>query len=105
MVPSDMSPTNLGLATDQLKLLFELVGDRSVTVPKPISNQLQQLRPYVRRKSDLPLYIGQIFQTVLQWDVNKDTCSSIHKSILVELLGFLSMVIRYDHGWYSIFLY
>ena len=43
MVPSDKSPTNLGLAIDQLKLLFELVGDRSVTVPKPISNQLHQL--------------------------------------------------------------
>ena len=33
MVPSDRSPTNWGLATDQWKLLFELVGDRSVTVP------------------------------------------------------------------------
>ena len=38
MVPSDRSPTLWGLATDQLKLLFELVGDRSVTVLKPISN-------------------------------------------------------------------
>ena len=40
MVPSDRSPTNWGLATDQWKLLFELVGDRSVTVPKPFSNKL-----------------------------------------------------------------
>ena len=44
MVPSNRSPTNWGLATDQWKLLFELVGDRSVTVPKPFSNQLLQLQ-------------------------------------------------------------
>ena len=44
IVPSDRSPTNWGLATDQWKLLFELVGDRSVTVPKPFSNQLLQLQ-------------------------------------------------------------
>ena len=44
MVPSERSPTNWGLATDHWKLLFELVGDRSVTVPKPFSNQLLQLQ-------------------------------------------------------------
>ena len=44
MVPSERSPTNWGLATDQWKLLFELVGDRSVTVTKLFSNQLLQLQ-------------------------------------------------------------
>ena len=97
----------------------------------------------MRRKSDLPLYIGQIhafyfdttsytlndnvntksiwlnnsidvclwcciettwtmFQTLLLWEVNKD--NSIHQ-IRFSGIWFSSMVIRYDHGWNSIFLY
>ena len=52
MTRSDRSPTNRELATDQFKLLFELVGDRSVTVPKPISNQLHQLPDVSREVAD-----------------------------------------------------
>ena len=55
MVPSNRSPTNWGLATDQWKLLFELVGDRSVTVPKPFPNQLLQLQRSRREVIDKSL--------------------------------------------------
>ena len=55
MVPSNMSPTNWGLVTDQWKLLFELVGSRSVIEPKPFSNQLLQLQRSRREVIDKSL--------------------------------------------------
>ena len=55
MIPSNRSPTNLGLATNQWKLLFELVGDRSVTVPEPFFNQLLQFQRSRRKVIDKSL--------------------------------------------------
>ena len=72
MVQSERSPTNWGLATDQWKLLFELVGDWSVTVPKPFSNQLLQLQeesPWGNRQVS-----GQL-QVKTQW---KNSANLMH---------------------------
>ena len=84
MVPSERSPTSLGLATDQWKLLFELVGDRSVTVPKPFSNQLLQLqeeslttfklKPNENSANLMHFYrweLGESLQSMCDWGFNE----------------------------------